>query len=54
MERLMSLMPKEELRQHLTEFLKKENIRKEFSELFNKPDSVLDDPMLVETIVNDR
>ncbi|MBR2157966.1 hypothetical protein IJ913_00755 [bacterium] len=54
MERLMSLMPKEELRQHLTEFLKKENIRKEFSELFNKPASVLDDPMLVETIVNDR
>ena len=54
MERLMSLMPKEELRQHLTEFLKKENIRKEFSELFKKPASVLDDPLLVETIINDR
>ena len=53
-ERLQSLLPKEDLKKHLTEFLKNEKVRKEFSELFKLPASTLDDPLLVDTIINDR
>ncbi len=54
MQRLRSLMPKDELKQYLADFLKNEKVRKEFSEFFKKPASVLDDPILVDTIISDR
>ena len=53
-ERLQSLMPKEDLKKHLTEFLKNEKVRKEFSTVFKLPAWTLDDPLLVDTIINDR
>jgi hypothetical protein len=53
-ERLQSLMPKEDLRKHLTKFLKNEKVRQEFSDFFKLPSTTLDDPILVETLLNDR
>ena len=47
-------MPKEDLKKHLTEFLKNEKVRKEFSTIFKLPAWTLDDPLLVDTIINDR
>jgi len=54
MQRLRSLMPKDELKQYLADFLKNEKVRKEFSDFFKKPASVLDDPILVDPIISDR
>ena len=53
-ERLQSLMPKEDLKRYLTEFLKNEKVRNEFSRLFKLPPTTLDDFNLVATIINDR
>jgi hypothetical protein len=47
-------MPKEDLRKHLTKFLKNEKVRQEFSDFFKLPSTTLDDPILVETLLNDR
>ena len=51
-ERLKKLMPKEDMKEFLIKFLKNEKVRQEFESMFNLPATTLDDPILVETIVN--
>ena len=52
--RLKALMPKDLMEKHLTKFLQEEKVREEFSKMFNLPSSVLDDPYIVKTIVDDK
>lgn len=52
-ERLKSLLPKDILKEHLSNFLKNEKVRNDFSKIFNLPSTVLDDPILIDVIVND-
>lgn len=50
--RLQKLMPKEDMKDFLVKFLKNEKVRQEFESMFNLPATTLDDPILVETVVN--
>nr|MBR6100050.1 hypothetical protein [bacterium] len=45
-------MPKEDMKDFLVKFLKNEKVRQEFESMFNLPATTLDDPILVETVVN--